>query len=52
MAFSDWGFLGFMLFNTIQAMGELSILYPVSGGFYNLSNRFIDKSWLVSHSLT
>ena len=34
-----------MLFNTCQAMGELAIMYPVSGGFYNLSNRFIDKSW-------
>ncbi|KAG9039810.1 hypothetical protein FRB95_007237 [Tulasnella sp. JGI-2019a] len=40
-----WVVMGFMLFNTIQAMGELSILYPVAGGFYNLSNRFVDKSW-------
>ncbi|KAG8864472.1 hypothetical protein FRB96_004975 [Tulasnella sp. 330] len=40
-----WMVMGFMLFNTIQAMGELSILYPVAGGFYNLSNRFVDKSW-------
>ncbi|KAG8936985.1 hypothetical protein FRC02_009122 [Tulasnella sp. 418] len=40
-----WILMGFMLFNTCQAMGEMSIMYPVSGGFYNLSNRFLDKSW-------
>ncbi|KAG8905466.1 hypothetical protein FRB99_008907 [Tulasnella sp. 403] len=40
-----WVVMGFMLFNVMQAMAELSILYPVTGGFYNLANRFVDKSW-------
>ncbi|OJJ50183.1 hypothetical protein ASPZODRAFT_58491 [Penicilliopsis zonata CBS 506.65] len=36
---------GVMLFNTVYALGELAIMYPVSGGFYTLSTRFIDPSW-------
>lgn len=41
------GFLiiGVMLFNVVYALGELAIMYPVSGGFYIFSNRFIDPSW-------
>ena len=34
-----------MLLNTCQAMGEMAIMYPVSGGFYVLVSRFIDPSW-------
>jgi amino acid transporter len=34
-----------MLLNTCQAIGEMAILYPVSGGFYTLVSRFIDPSW-------
>lgn len=30
---------------TVYALGELAIMYPVSGGFYTLSSRFIDPSW-------
>lgn len=29
----------------VYALGELAILYPVSGGFYTYSARFIDPSW-------
>ena len=36
---------GIMLLNTCQAMGEMAIMYPVSGGFYTLVSRFIDPSW-------
>ncbi|KAI5459145.1 amino acid permease/ SLC12A domain-containing protein [Mariannaea sp. PMI_226] len=41
------GFLimGVMMFNVVYALGELAVMYPVSGGFYTLSNRFIDPSW-------
>lgn len=28
-----------------QALGEMSIIYPVSGGFYTLAIRFIDPSF-------
>ncbi|KND94221.1 Amino-acid permease inda1 [Tolypocladium ophioglossoides CBS 100239] len=30
---------------SVYALGELSVMYPVSGGFYTYSTRFIDPSW-------
>ncbi|KAF7548411.1 hypothetical protein G7Z17_g7073 [Cylindrodendrum hubeiense] len=41
------GFLimGVMMFNVVYALGELAIMYPVSGGFYTYANRFVDPSW-------
>jgi amino acid transporter len=29
----------------VYALGELSIMYPITGGFYTYSSRFIDPSW-------
>lgn len=40
-----WIVMGFMLVNVTQALGEMSIVYPVSGGFYTLAVRFLDPSW-------
>ncbi|TFK32370.1 APC amino acid permease [Crucibulum laeve] len=40
-----WILIGFMLINVTQAIGEMSILYPVSGGFYTLAVRFLDPSF-------
>lgn len=37
--------MGVMLLNTCQAIGEMAIIYPVSGGFYTLISRFVDPSW-------
>ncbi|KAI5466842.1 amino acid permease/ SLC12A domain-containing protein [Mariannaea sp. PMI_226] len=37
--------MGIMMFNVVYALGELAIMFPVSGGFYTYSNRFIDPSW-------
>jgi amino acid permease len=37
--------MGIMLINVTQALGEMAIVYPVSGGFYTLAVRFIDPSW-------
>jgi amino acid transporter len=34
-----------MIFNVVYALGELAVMYPVSGGFYTYANRFIDPSW-------
>ncbi|KAK7429115.1 Amino-acid permease inda1 [Neonectria magnoliae] len=41
------GFLimGIMMFNVVYALGELAVMYPVSGGFYTYANRFVDPSW-------
>ncbi|KAF8873882.1 APC amino acid permease [Infundibulicybe gibba] len=40
-----WILIGAMLISVTQALGEMSILYPVSGGFYTLAIRFLDPSF-------
>ncbi|KAK5740641.1 Amino-acid permease inda1 [Elasticomyces elasticus] len=40
-----FGIIGIMMFNVVYALGELAIMFPISGGFYTYSNRFIDPSW-------
>jgi amino acid transporter len=37
--------VGFMLLCTMQALGELTVLYPVNGAFYTYIVRFVDPSW-------
>lgn len=34
-----------MLFCTVQALGELAVLFPVSGSFSAYSTRFLDPAW-------
>ena len=34
-----------MIFNVVYALGEMAIMFPISGGFYTYSSRFIDRSW-------
>jgi amino acid transporter len=41
----DFSLMGVMIFNVVYALGELAVMYPVSGGFYTYSTRFIDPSW-------
>ncbi|KAI8625056.1 amino acid permease/ SLC12A domain-containing protein [Xylariaceae sp. FL1651] len=41
----DFIIIGIMMFNVVYALGELAVMYPVSGGFYTYANRFIDPSW-------
>lgn len=43
--FIDFLIIGVMMFNTVYALGELGVMFPVSGGFYTYSTRFIDPSW-------
>ncbi|KAK6443663.1 Amino-acid permease inda1 [Oleoguttula sp. CCFEE 5521] len=40
-----YGIMGVMIFNVVYALGELAMVYPVSGGFYTYSVRFIDPTW-------
>ncbi|TKX21837.1 amino-acid permease inda1 [Elsinoe australis] len=40
-----FGIIGLMIFNVVYALGELAMMYPISGGFYTYSSRFIDPSW-------
>lgn len=37
--------IGVMIFNVVYALGELAIMFPISGGFYTYSVRFIDPAW-------
>merc|ERR1711939_1053868 len=37
--------VGIMLLCTVQALGELAVLYPVNGAFYQYGVRFIDPAW-------
>ncbi|GAA5823711.1 hypothetical protein JCM11251_000735 [Rhodosporidiobolus azoricus] len=40
-----WLIIGVMLINVTQALGEMCILFPVSGGFYTLAIRFLDPGF-------
>ncbi|CAG7924751.1 unnamed protein product [Penicillium olsonii] len=37
--------VGFMLLLTVQALGELAVLYPVNGAFFTYCVRFISPAW-------
>jgi amino acid permease len=37
-----------MLLLTVQALGELAVLYPVNGAFFSYCVRFINPAWLVN----
>lgn len=37
--------IGFMLLFTMQALCELTVLYPVNGAFYTYAVRFVDPAW-------
>ncbi|KFZ00222.1 hypothetical protein V500_01147 [Pseudogymnoascus sp. VKM F-4518 (FW-2643)] len=36
---------GVMLYCTVHALGEMAVLYPVSGSFSAYSSRFLDPAW-------
>lgn len=37
--------IGFMLYCTVHALGEMAVLYPVAGSFSAYSTRFLDPAW-------
>jgi amino acid transporter len=37
--------IGFMLYCTVHALGELAVIFPVAGSFSAYSTRFIDPAW-------
>jgi len=39
--------VGAMLLLTIQALGELAVVYPQNGAFFTYCVRFINPAWLV-----
>lgn len=40
-----WGLTGTMIYCMVMAVGELCIVFPVSGGFTTYATRFIDESF-------
>jgi amino acid transporter len=40
-----YGIIGVLMFCTMQALGELAVLFPVAGSFSAYSTRFIDPAW-------
>jgi amino acid permease len=39
--------IGSMLLCTVQALGELAVLFPVNGAFFTYITRFVDPSLYV-----
>ncbi|KAJ5902298.1 General amino-acid permease GAP2 [Penicillium taxi] len=37
--------IGIMLYCTVHALGEMAVVFPVSGSFATYSTRFIDPAW-------
>jgi amino acid transporter len=37
--------VGIMLWCTVQALGEMAVVFPVAGSFSAFSTRFLDPSW-------
>lgn len=37
--------IGLMIYCTVQALGEMAVIFPVAGSFSAFSTRFIDPSW-------
>ncbi|KAI9794127.1 MAG: glyceraldehyde-3-phosphate dehydrogenase 1 [Piccolia ochrophora] len=37
--------VGTAVFATIHALGEMAVLFPISGSFSSLSTRFLDPAW-------
>jgi yeast amino acid transporter len=40
-----YGIIGILMFCTVQALGELAVLFPVAGSFSAYSTRFLDPAW-------
>ena len=37
--------IGIMMYCTVQALGEMAVIFPVAGSFASYSTRFIDPAW-------
>lgn len=40
-----YGLIGIMLYCTMQALGEMAVIFPVAGSFAHYSTRFLDPAW-------
>ncbi|CCK69325.1 amino acid permease GAP1 KNAG_0C02140 [Huiozyma naganishii CBS 8797] len=46
-----WGLTGTMIYSMVMALGELAVLFPVSGGFTTYATRFIDESYGFANNI-
>jgi len=37
--------VGILMLCTVLSLGELAIMYPINGAYYEYSARFLDPSW-------
>lgn len=40
-----YSLIGIMMYCTVQALGEMAVVFPVAGSFAAYSTRFIDPAW-------
>lgn len=46
-----WGSTGTMIYAMVMALGELAVIFPISGGFTTYATRFIDESFGYANNL-
>jgi amino acid transporter len=37
--------IGFVIYCTVQALGEMAVVFPVAGSFSAFATRFVDPAW-------
>ncbi|GAM86420.1 hypothetical protein ANO11243_044340 [Dothideomycetidae sp. 11243] len=42
---TSYSIVGILIYCTMQALGELSVIFPIAGSFSVYSTRFIDPAW-------
>jgi amino acid permease len=40
-----FGMISIMLYCTVYALGEMSVLFPIAGSFNAFATRFLDPAW-------
>ena len=46
-----WGLTGTMIYSMVMSLGELSVVFPISGGFTTFATRFIDESFGFANNI-
>ena len=46
-----WGSTGTMIYAMVMALGELAVIFPISGGFTTYATRFIDESFGYANNI-
>lgn len=46
-----WGLTGTMIYSMVMSLGELAVVFPISGGFTTFATRFIDESFGFANNI-